>query len=116
MIDDINARYPKSYAGFFVFGNSGDLKANVISNIKIDFVDIEELTVTGDNLYEFRKALPPVYVSTVNVTGSIAKYLDMGALGLASGMPETAGKEAAAYGRRSEIVYYRKATENGSSL
>jgi len=56
LIDDINARYPKSYAGFWIYENSVELKANFIRNIKIDFVDIEELTVTGDNLYEFRKA------------------------------------------------------------
>lgn len=108
LIDDINTRYPKAFAGFCIYGNAGGLNSDILHTMNIDFVVIEEWMVTEKNLYEFRKSWMPVYVWTVNDTDSMAKYLEMGVVGLTTDVPEAAVKEIAAHRLRSDIVYWEK--------
>lgn len=113
LIDDINTRYPKSNAGFCIYGNAGELKPDVLDTMNIDFVVIEEWMVTTENLRNFRGAWLPVYVWTVNDTDSMEKYLDMGVLGLTTDVPKAAVEVVQAHRQRSDIIYWDRSDWEG---
>lgn len=87
LVAEINQKHPNTIAGFCLFGNVGEAEASLVRSMEIDFVVIEEAMAKPSVIYGFRGGWIPVYVWTVNDPRNMARYLEMGIIGLVTDQP-----------------------------
>lgn len=76
--------------GYCMFGNLGTPSVSDLIDLNVDFVVIEEAMVNKSFVTTCRRAWLPVYVWTVDDTGRMKQYLEMGVTGLISDKPYAA--------------------------
>lgn len=87
MVQMARAKNPELKVGYCMFGNLGEVTAEDLWSLNVDFVVIEENMVHKQFVTACRQAWLPVYVWTVDDADSMEQYLDMGVSGLISDKP-----------------------------
>ena len=95
---------PDWWVGYCIYGSAGDFD-EAVWKYNIDFLAVEEGVVSSRFMERARNSLIPVYIWTSNNFDDMAKYLQMGASGITTDMPDLARAEIDEYMDKNKQYY-----------
>lgn len=81
---------PEWWIGYCVYGSVGKMNRFNLWKMNIDFLAVEESNVTNSLVNQAKLASVPIYVWTVDRTGVMWQYLNMGVDGIITNYPQEA--------------------------
>ena len=95
---------PKWWVGYCIYGGAGKIE-DAVWEYEIDFLAVEEGLASNSFLERARNSWLPVYIWTANNFDDMESYLQMGALGIITDMPDLARREIDEYGKQHKEYY-----------
>ncbi len=100
----LKAERPKWWVGYCIYGGAGKIE-DAVWEYKIDFLAIEEGLASNSFMEKARDSWLPVYIWTANNYDDMENYLQMGASGLITDMPDLAREEIDSYMKNHQEYY-----------
>lgn len=100
----VQEAHPEWWVGYCIYGSAGEMNASVW-DYDIDFLAIEENRVSNRFLDQARNQWLPVYIWTVDSQEDMWNYLQMGAVGIITDVPDEARAVVDDYMERSTEYY-----------
>lgn len=100
----LKAERPKWWVGYCIYGGAGKIE-DAVWEYEIDFLAVEEGLASNSFLERARNSWLPVYIWTANNFDDMESYLQMGALGIITDMPDLARREIDEYGKQHKEYY-----------
>lgn len=100
----IQQAHPEWWVGYCIFGSAGAIDASVW-DYDIDFLAVEENRVSNHFMEQARRQWLPVYIWTVDDVTDMRIYLEMGASGIITDVPDEA-REAVEQFKENNQEYY----------
>lgn len=95
---------PDWWVGYCIFGSAGKIE-DAVWDYNIDFLAVEEGVASNRFMERARNSLIPVYIWTSNNYDDMANYLQMGASGITTDMPDLARAEIDKYLEKGRKYY-----------
>ena len=95
---------PDWWVGYCIFGSAGKIE-DAVWDYNIDFLAVEEGVASNRFMERARNSLIPVYIWTSNNFDDMANYLQRGASGIITDMPDLARAEIDKYLKKNKEYY-----------
>lgn len=96
--------HPEWWVGYCIFGSAGKIDS-AVWDYDIDFLAVEENRVSNNFMEQARKQWKPVYIWTVDDFENMRTYLQMGASGIITDLPDDAREAVKQYEERNNEYY-----------